>query len=136
MSVVSLNTLPVGILYRIFDNLDGQTILLSLRYVCKRLHTIADTYKWYQLDFSSISKQNFDFICRLIHPENVISLILSDDNETPGQIRLFLSLFHIDQFIRLHSLTLIRVDESDLNEFLKHIIKYPLTILSIKHREY
>ncbi|CAF3746742.1 unnamed protein product, partial [Adineta steineri] len=32
MSSSMLDTLPVEILYRIFDNLDIQTIILSLRY--------------------------------------------------------------------------------------------------------
>jgi len=71
-----------------------------------------------------------------IQPENVISLIISDEHKTPGQINLFLSVFDINKFTRLRSLTLIRVSDSDLIIYLKHISTCPLVSLSIDNRSY
>jgi len=131
MSTLYLDTLPVEILYRIFDNLDIQTILLSIRYVCKHFYLTTNSYNRYNFNFKSISKPNFQFICQLIPFENVISLILSDEDKTRGQIQLFLSLFQIEQFIRLQSLTLLQIDDIHLNIFLNYIITSSLKSLSI-----
>jgi hypothetical protein len=53
---------------------------------------------------------DFNFVCRRIRPEQVISLILSDDNDTPGQTELFFSRFRLEEFIHLRSLTLIKIE--------------------------
>jgi hypothetical protein len=45
----SLLTIPVELVYRILDQLDELTILLSARGVCKRLNLITDTYYRYQV---------------------------------------------------------------------------------------
>ncbi|CAF4599233.1 unnamed protein product [Rotaria sp. Silwood2] len=70
-------------------------------------------------------------MAHLIDPKNVISLTLSDEQRTFGQIRLFLRYFLIDQFSQLRSLTLIYIREEDLNEFQKYIMKCSLTTVSI-----
>jgi hypothetical protein len=46
---LSLQTLPIELVYRIFDKLDVLTILLSLRDVSIRLNMILDTYRRYQV---------------------------------------------------------------------------------------
>ncbi|CAF0856438.1 unnamed protein product [Rotaria sp. Silwood1] len=131
----SLDTLPVELIHRIFSSLDEQTIILSLRYVCKRLYTIANVYDRYKLNFESILKSNFDRICRFIQPENVISLTLSDGHMTPGQIQLFFSLFRIEHFTRVCSLTLVDIEEHYLKQILKHITTCTLISLSIKQKD-
>ncbi len=131
----SLLTLPVEILYHIIDYLDTPTIFLSLSNVCTYFRAISNTYNRYQLDFNSISKPYFHRICRFIEPENILSLTLSDDNKTPGQIRLFLSLFNIDQFTRLLSLTFFGIDNDDLSKILYSNITSTLISLSINWRE-
>ena len=110
-----LSTLPNELIYRILDILDNETIFFSFGNVCKRFHTLIRAYNQYKFNFQSISKPYFHSICRLIHPENIVSLTLSDDNRTPGQIKWFLSFFQIRQFIRLRSLTLIDIDEDDFH---------------------
>ena len=62
--MLSLLTLPVELLYRIFDELDTKTILLSVRNVCIQLYASANTYNRYHLDPSSISKSEFRLVCR------------------------------------------------------------------------
>ncbi len=54
--ILSLLTLPVELVYRILDNLDEVTILLSFRNVCTRLNIIVDTYYRYQVNFCIIFK--------------------------------------------------------------------------------
>ena len=87
-----LDILPVELLYHILNYLDTTTILLSFRYVCQRFYLISNVYKQYQLNLNSCTKSSFYRFCRVINPLNIISLILSDDDQTPGQIK-FISLF-------------------------------------------
>ncbi|CAF5145071.1 unnamed protein product, partial [Rotaria sp. Silwood1] len=99
-----------------------------------KFHTITQTFNGYELDFSSSTKDDFHFICHLIHPENVISIIVSDRETIPGQIKLFFSLFQIQQFTRLRSLTLDNIDCKDLNEILHNILHCSLMFLSCHTR--
>ncbi|CAF3779503.1 unnamed protein product [Rotaria sp. Silwood1] len=115
INIPSLSTLPVELIYRILNMLDNETILFSFGNVCKRFRSIIHTYNQYKLNFQSVSKPYFHSICSLIHPENIISLTLSNDNQTPNQIKLFLLFFQIQQFICLRSLTLIDIDENDFH---------------------
>ncbi|CAF4670363.1 unnamed protein product [Rotaria sp. Silwood1] len=131
----SLLTLPVEILYHIIDYLDISTIFLSFSNVCTYCRVISNTYNRYQLDFRSISKTDFSHICLFILPENIVSLTLSDDNKTPGEIRLFFSLFNINQFTRLLSLTLLEINEDDLSKILHSNITSTITSLVIDWRE-
>jgi hypothetical protein len=62
----SLLTLPVELVYRILDNLDQLSILLSLRNVCVRLNTITDTYYRYQVNFSFTFKSDHNHHLRNI----------------------------------------------------------------------
>ncbi len=119
--IPSLDTLPVELLHRIFDSLDAEIILISLQYVCKRLKLVTNNYNRYKLNFKSIFKHKFHQLCRGTHPKNVISLTLSDESLTPGQIGLFLSLYHIEKYTQLRSVTLISIEESYLNIILEHV---------------
>jgi hypothetical protein len=136
MSTTSLYTLPIEILHRIIDYVDKETIFFSFRNVCRHFYNITNTYNQYKLDFRSVTKPAFHRLRHFIQPENVISLILSDGHKTPGQINLFISLFDINTFTRLRSLTLIEVDGSDLSVYLKHVSTCPLVSLSIDVRKY
>ncbi|CAF3325910.1 unnamed protein product [Rotaria socialis] len=57
-----------------------------------------------------MSRSDLCSMARIIDPKNIISVTLSDEIQTPGQIRLFLTHFQIDQFIRLRSLTLVKAN--------------------------
>jgi hypothetical protein len=135
MSAATLYTLPIELVYHIFGNLDVQTILFSFRNVCKRFYSIVNNYNRCELDLSSVSKIEFHRICRTILPENIISLTLSDNDMTPGQIGLFMSLFNIDQFVHLRSLTLIEIEKSELNRLVEHVNIHSLSALSINIRK-
>lgn len=136
MSSPSLQALPVELIHRILDHVDSETVFLSFRNVCRYFHTIVDSYDQHKLNFHAISKAGFQRIPRSIQPENVVSLTLSDDHRTAGQITSFLSLFNIHAFTRLRSITLIQVNNVDLTVFLEHASKCPLLSLSIEKRNY
>ena len=127
----TLSTLPVEILYQILDYLDTETILLSVRYVTKTFYLISNSFNRYHIDFSVLSKRYFDIICRLIDPENIVSIVLSDEDTTPGQINLFLTRFRIHHFPHLHSLTFRSINWTDLHIILTDILPCSLTSFSI-----
>jgi hypothetical protein len=135
MAEVSLYTLPIELIHHILGNLDVKTVLSSFRNVCKRFYTIVNNYNRYELDFSSISKIDFHHVCSIIRPEHIISLTLSDNDMTPGQICLFMSLFNIDQLIHLRSLSLIQIDKSELSALMERININVLSSLSIDIRK-
>jgi hypothetical protein len=132
----SIGFLPVELLHRIFDNLDAQTIALSVRSVSRLFRSVVNSYDRYVWDFKSISKSNFYVLCRLIQPQNVVTLTLSNGDRTTDQIALFLSLVRIRQLTRLRSLTLQDIDESQLNFILKRVQLNCLTSFSFNIRKY
>ncbi|CAM4908410.1 unnamed protein product [Rotaria socialis] len=126
-----LAALPIEVIYQIFDYLDVETILFSIRCVSKQLYSVATTYNRYELDFRYIFQSDLPVIARIINPENVVSITISDELCANNQVNLFFSHFRIDQFIRLHSLNLIKVEAHDLNKFKDHIMKCSLRTFSI-----
>jgi hypothetical protein len=127
-----LVTLPVEILYYIFDRLDAQTIFLSVRNTCRQLRTVANRYDKFNLNFKSISKPDFYFLCNRIDPQDVTSLTLSHDVETIDQIDLFLSYFGTRHFNRLRSLTLLAIEERHLKLILQCVNIRSLISFSLK----
>ncbi|CAF3711645.1 unnamed protein product [Rotaria sp. Silwood1] len=114
--------LPIELLYSIFDYIDVQTIIFSLRHTCRQFRDIVKWYDRYVLDFDLISMYRLRYICRLIRPDSVISLKLSDDVKTPKQIEYFLSLINIRRFTQLHSLTITQDSEDLFNSIFDHVI--------------
>ena len=106
MSDVSLRALPVKLVHRIFDNLNVQTVLRSVRCVYKRLYAVANTYNRFELNCTSRSQSDIERICRVIQPDRFTSLILSKgDTKASSKINLFFSTFDIRLFTRIRSLT-------------------------------
>jgi hypothetical protein len=129
----TLDNLPVELIYHILDRLDTNTIFTSLYNVCKRLNLILQTYDQYKLNLKSISMPYFHHICSLIRPQQIVSLILSDGNETVGLVKLFLEKFSIESFQRLRSLTLINIDDNEQMIRIFLSITDQLQILSIEN---
>jgi hypothetical protein len=127
-------TLPVEVFHKILNNLDTSEIYYSLYNVCQRFNTFLTNYNRYELDFRSISRSSFNIFCNVVQPKNIISLILSDDKRTPGQIGLFISLTNIQELHRLRSLTLLQIEERHLIAFLQHVSVHNLSSLTIDWR--
>ena len=125
-------TLPVEILHHILDDLDAQTILISFRNTCRRFRNVVNSYDRYVLNFESISKSDFELLCRLIDPRRVTSLTLSENDETLDQIRLFLSHLSLHQFSRLRSLSLFLNEEQQLTTILNCFNIHSLKSFSLK----
>ena len=116
MSNPSLLNLPVEILHRIFDYLTTQTLFQSLRGVCRQLCASIHTYDRYELNFDALRQFDSELVFDLIRPEHVVSMIVSGANRKQfDQIESFLSIWLTQQLIRLRSLTLLEIVESDLN---------------------
>lgn len=134
--MTSLTDLPMEILHRIFDELDGAIIFLSVRAVCQQLRAAVGTYQQYKLDMTFLFKPDFCQLLHLIRPECVTSLSLSDEEMRLQQIHLFFSLIDFGRFIRLHSLTLLHIGHYELRSVLKHAVKLSLISLILQPRSY
>ena len=128
----SLPTLPMEMLYRIFDELDATILIWSVRDVCRSIRAAVDSYNRYGLDFISVSNADFDRTFHLVHPECVTALSLANQESTSGQIDLFLLLVDIHLFTRLRSLRLLNISLPLLRKFLRHANRCALTSLTLR----
>ncbi|CAF3650622.1 unnamed protein product [Rotaria sp. Silwood1] len=104
--------LPVEIVYIIFNYLWAHEILYAFYRISDYFNRVLSHYDYFLINFESIRKSHFDLVCRLIKPEQVISLILSDKTDTPYQSSWFLSIFRMKNFTRLRALKLIEVNDN------------------------
>ena len=127
MSTSQLDILPVELVHHLLNYFSAHEIFYTFHNVSSYIDAILLNYADYRINFKSISRRNFDLICQHIIPAQVISLTLSDNEITPGLIKLFLSRFQITQLTQLRSLTLVEIGPdywenivSELTE-LKHL---------------
>ncbi|CAF1345334.1 unnamed protein product [Adineta steineri] len=124
--------LPVEMLHAIFEYLWTNEILNSFLNINDYLNSVILNYNESFINFNSILGPLFDLTCDHLRPDQVIKLVLSDSNDTPGQSQLFLSRFPIEQFINLRAITLIEIDDHDAQSILTNLdqMKY-LTCIEI-----
>ena len=125
-SIRSLELLPTVSLEHILDYLPIETILFSVRYVCRNFYLLTNAYNRYTLDCQAMIKTDFHSICRRMYLNQINSMVLSHGDQTPGQIQLFLSLYSLDQFGSLRSVTLLQIEECQLEVILKQLNTVPL----------
>ncbi|CAF1042442.1 unnamed protein product [Rotaria sordida] len=106
------------LLLYLFEFLDGIHLFRAFHNLNSRFnHLLFIHFRAYRFDFRSISKYEFDIICQYYLPsiiDQIISLTISDDDETPSQSEIFLSYnFTLDKFIHLQSLTLYSIQSFD-----------------------
>ena len=118
-----LDQLPVELLHEIFNYFSASELFSTFFNVNDYVNAILRTYSEYHLDLKFISKSVFHRICGQVPPERVISLTLSDGDETPSQSEAFFSCFQIEQFIRLRSLTLVEIEINSLDSILPNLHK-------------
>ncbi|CAF1043845.1 unnamed protein product [Adineta ricciae] len=131
MSTLSFVDFPVEIIHHIFDYCDILTIFLSIRSVCKRFYKLVETYNQLNLVLNSKTHYYIKFLSRCISPACVVSLHFKNDNEKWNLFSLFQSLFSLDQFTQLRSLTLFYIKNEDLEYFFEHLNIQQLISLSI-----
>ena len=130
---VSFDTLPVELVHRIFDFSNTQTILGSIRCVCRYLYASVNAYNRFELVFDPKSTSDFQSICRIIPMESVTSLHIISGNR--NEIRSFHRSVEVHRLTRLRSLNLHRASYKGLKAFFSRIVYDSLVSLSITSSE-
>lgn len=115
--------IPVELLQMIFRYLSMDDITWSFRDLSPYLNSVLNQFNWFYVNFQSVSKHRFDFICKHLVIEQLHSLTLSDDFQTPGQVQLFFTRFALRDLINLQSLTLQTITNDDLSLILSDLPK-------------
>lgn len=134
MSDRSILRFPTEVFHLIFDYLDAGTIVISLGLVSREIHEIVNSYGRLKINFSIFSESRCRFLSQLIQPQNVIAISLSDDDPVTDefyQMNFLLSLFKFNEFTRLKSLKLVRMNRGEFDLLFEHIYKHSLQSLSI-----
>ncbi|CAF1099271.1 unnamed protein product [Rotaria sordida] len=129
--MMNFELLPNEILLDFFEYLSAIHLFYAFSSLNSRFNTLLyEQFQRFHLDFQQISKSKFNDICQNCLPSIInqsISLHLSNDDDTPQQIELFLS--HYSQFHRfIHlqsmSLTYLRSQET-LNQIMLECAQLP-----------
>ncbi|CAF1287479.1 unnamed protein product [Adineta ricciae] len=104
---------PTELVFETFRYLTTYDILRAFKGLNRRINMVLTNYHKYNLNFQSWPKDKFDFVCESISPDQIQSLVLSDEDDTVRQIHLFFRSFYIRRCVNLKSLTLIAIDEQD-----------------------
>ena len=120
--MMNLECLPNELLLKIFGYFKSIELLPSFHPLNLRFNQLLFLhFQTCPLDLRSISKTNFDRLCRFHLPsfiDHITSIHLSNEDETPNQPQLFLS-YGAFQFIHLQSLSLYQISSTQLiNEIL------------------
>jgi hypothetical protein len=125
LHLCQLDSFPVEIIHLIFDYLAAVDIVRGFLNQSPYIDSIVLNYNFYNINFRSISKRDFDLICHFIHPQKMISLILSDGIDTPNQSHLFFSLFQLEQFYSsLRCLVLHEINEQSMALIVDHLDRF------------
>jgi hypothetical protein len=115
--------LPVELLHTLFNYFSASELLFTFHNVNDYVNTTLVSYPDYHFNLKFISKVHFHYLCCYVRPEQVISLTLSDGDDTPGQSEAFFSCFRMEQFTRLRSLTLIEIEFNSLESVFANLHK-------------
>ena len=131
MTKECFTTLSTELLHQIFDYCDTETIILSVRYVCRRFYAVVNTYNRLDLDVNSCSKADNELILRLIQPENITSFKIAVWYEEQWRIPQLISQIDIQRFPRLRTLTLKGIEGSALEHLLQKVTSESLDYVYI-----
>ncbi|CAF0745360.1 unnamed protein product [Adineta ricciae] len=109
MTACRLDGLPVELIHNLFGYFAAHEIFSIFSNVSLYLNGIINGYTSYHVNFQSINRTDFDLACQHIVPSQVVSMTLSNDEHTPGLMKIFVSRFQLSQFTRLKSLKLIEI---------------------------
>jgi len=105
--MTQFESLPNELIYLILEYLNAKDILNALSNINSRFTTLLATCTNYKLDFRSVKKDIYDFVCSQMIPSHVQTLHLSNKRYTYGQIQNFFNRFSLNSFsCRLRSLSL------------------------------
>lgn len=139
-SMMKFESLPNELLLDIFDYINDIELVYIFFNLNSRFNNLLISSKKFHLNFQSLTKTKFDIICKQSLPnrtDRIVSLYLSNDDDTPYQIEQFFShYFHLYQLISLQTLSLYDIRCSNLiNKILPQLsqVKY-LTYLKLNLR--
>jgi hypothetical protein len=116
-----LEDLPNELFVEIFGYLNGVDTVYAFSQLNFHLQCLLNHYVK-NFNFKTVSKAKFHFVTRLHDIHRWRSLYLSDDDDTPGQIRFFCQLFPPAKYIQqLQSLTALNMIPKYAQEFLLQI---------------
>ncbi|CAF2992071.1 unnamed protein product [Rotaria socialis] len=122
----TLDSFPMEVLHMIFDYLSPMDLLQAFDSMSSYIDTILHSYSHIRLSCKAMNKSTFYFICERIHPEQLQCLTLSDDEHTPGQIKLFMSLVPLIHCMNLELINMIHIDNVNmLCLILSHLEDHP-----------
>ncbi|CAF1185496.1 unnamed protein product [Adineta ricciae] len=133
MTNATLEQLPPEVLHRIFDYCDDQTILLSIRGVCRQLRDVSSTYNRFELKYNLNKNWNYHALFHFLSPTCITSLIIDNTNYQNKSNLIPLSAMNIllTQFTQLRSLEFIDVQDSIIENIVSMISSGSLNALSI-----
>ena len=88
MATMSNNaSVPLEISHQLFNGFDATVILAAVRDIHQQLEAVVNVKQHHELDFTSMSKDEFHQILRRVRPQSITSVTLSDEEKTPGTDR-------------------------------------------------
>ena len=120
---MSLHMLPTELIHRIFDFCNIQTILNSIRYVCRHLYASVNTYHGFELTFSLNSKSELQKICQIMSIERVASLNIVRGRMT--EINVFYKFPNLIDLLDFVHWILMMPVTMDSNDFLAKLLLNP-----------
>ncbi len=131
-AMTQFETLPNELIYLIFTYLNANDIFNGLSNLNTRFTALLTAYTDYKLDFRSVSKDIYDFVCSQMIPSHVQTLYLSNKRYNYGQIQNFFNRFPLISFsCRLRSLSLKSCLENESKEIIDQLhLLTKLTVFS------
>ncbi|CAF3977558.1 unnamed protein product [Rotaria sordida] len=129
--------------FTLFENIPNELFIEILSYLIATDAVIAFSNLNYRFqclifefcqsfDLTSISKNKFDIIFQYHNTNRWHSLKLSDDNNTPGQVKYFFeNYFFIDNFSQLQSLSIIKIKPFNQYPLLSQL-PFLINLISLK----
>ncbi|CAF4897812.1 unnamed protein product, partial [Rotaria sp. Silwood1] len=112
MSTCLFDSFPVELVHNIFHYLWAHEIFYGFTRLSSYIDNVLVGYDRYSISLSSMVKHQFDLMCLHIRPEQVISITITENNDTPNQSEIFFSKFDILQFINLRSFSIISSNQN------------------------
>ncbi|CAF1384626.1 unnamed protein product [Adineta steineri] len=119
-----LERLPNELFVEIFGYLTGVDATYAFSQLNYRFQQLLLTYV-NTFDFQSVSKLKFDYVTKHHDIQQWQSLRLSNNDQTPGQIRLFSQLYSPLQYLsQLQVLSLINIESKLIEEYFSPLVSY------------
>ncbi|CAF0944792.1 unnamed protein product [Adineta steineri] len=113
--------LPNEVCVEVFSYLNGVDTVYAFSSLNSRFQSLINNYVDI-FNFKSVSKKKFCFVIQHRNIKRWRSLCLSNNDDTPGQIKLFCQLFPSTKYIhQLQSLTILNTQRIDTERFLLQV---------------